>query len=324
MSLSYPRSICIFVSFGLAICCPPYLHPQASSPPRSEHADSAAVESQSIPTDSIVIPGPLRSFLRMAGISQEVPPEDVLPMLARNVVLYGFDSGREKEFLILVDRYVHQAREIERLSAADGKIHVNGCSSANDLLGVLGYKFQRPCGHKNTALMTANAERAFLTIDSGFPLTALEQALQKDEPFSYSFPATRVPIIFTENEWLSASVSKRKTDTTLLDLLLHDPAVDRLYAAMAKYDQETRRSLQQSPGIRTLMTVAAVADLYGSQVRIKSGRVIVPGDNDKAWEDLLGESPQSPGQFVTKLLTRDRGWLEAYFDVENKKKETKK
>jgi hypothetical protein len=250
----------------------------------------------------------------MAGISQEVTPEDVLPMLARNVVLYGFDTDGEKEFLILVDRYVHQARDLQRLSA-DGKIHISGCSDAAELLSVLGYKFQRPCGQRNTALVTANAERAFLTIDSGFPLTELEQSLQKDGPFTYSFPATRVPIIFTEKEWLAAASSKRKTDNTLLDLLLHNHEADRLYAAMTKYDIETRLSLNQSPGLKKLMSVATVADLYGSQIRIKSGRVIVPGDNDKAWEDLLGASPRAPGQFVTNLLTRDNGWLAAYFDV---------
>ena len=315
MTLSYLRSICISSSFCLAICSPPYLGSQASSQTPPAHADSAANGLQSAPTDSIVIPGPLRSFLRMAGISQEAAPEDVLPLLARNVALYGFETGQEKEYLILVDRYIHQARDIQRLSA-DGKIHISGCSDAAELLGVLGYRFQRPCGHRDTTLVTANAERAFLTIDSGFPLTGLEQALQKDESFTYSFPATRVPIIFTEKEWIAAAAgSKRKTEYTLLDLLLHNPEAERLYAAMAKYDLETQQSLNRSPGLKKLMSVAAVTDLYGSQIRIKSGRVIVPGDDDKAWEDLLGESPHSPGPFVTKLLTRDSGWLAAYFDA---------
>ncbi len=315
MSLSHPRSICLSGLFCLAACGPSYLWSQATSQTSPAREDSSNRGAQWAPPDSITIPGPLRSFLRMAGISQEVSPEDVLPMLARNVALYGFDTGNEKEFLILVDRYVHQARDLERLSATDGKIHISGCSDAAELLNVLGYKFQRPCGHSNTALVTANAERAFLTIDSGFPLTALEQALQKDGSFTYSFPATRVPIIFTEKEWIAAAGPKRKTDDTLLDLLLHSQQADRLYAAMAKYDRETRLSLNQSPGLKRLMSVAAITDLYGSQIRIKSGRVIVPGNNDKAWEELLGVSPHSPGQFVTNLLTRDSGWLAAYFDV---------
>lgn len=315
MSLSRPQSLCISGLFCVALCWPSHLYSQTGSHHSRPHANSAANEWQQGPTDSIVIPGPLRSFLRMAGISQEVTPENVLPMLARNVYLYGFDAGAKKEFLILLDRYVHQAREIEQLSAPDGKIHVKGCGDAEELLNVLGYKFERPCGHKDTALMTANAERAFLTVDSGFPLTALEQALQNDGPFTYSFPATRVPILFTESDWIAAAGQKRKTDSTLLDLLLTDQTADRLYAAMAKYDQETQQSLNQSPGLRNLMAVAAVLDLYGSQIRIQSGRVIVPGGSDKAWEGLIGESPRSPSSFVIKLLTRDKGWLAAYFDV---------
>jgi len=33
------------------------------------------------------IPGPLRSFLRMAGISQKASPEEVMPFLARSIVV---------------------------------------------------------------------------------------------------------------------------------------------------------------------------------------------------------------------------------------------
>src|SRR3990172_13171744 len=36
------------------------------------------------------IPGPLRSFLRMAAISQKSTPEQVLPFLSRNVVVEGY------------------------------------------------------------------------------------------------------------------------------------------------------------------------------------------------------------------------------------------
>jgi hypothetical protein len=315
MNLSHSQSVCISTLFCLAICCPCSLSSQVSSPSSPGYADSAGNELKSLPADSIVIPGPLRSFLRMAGISQEVTPEDVLPMLARNVALYGFDGGKAKEFLVLVDRYVHQARDIQRLATTDGKIHITGCGDAGELLSVLGYKLDGPCGHGNTALVTANAERAFLTIDSGFPLTTLEQALQADAAFTYSFPATRVPIILTEKDWIAAAGSNNKTDNTLLDLMLHDRDADRLYAAMAKYDRETRQSLNRSPGLRKLLSVAAIIDLYGSQIRIKSGRVIVPGDNDRGWEDLVGETPHSVGPFVIRLLTVDTGWLAAYFDV---------
>jgi hypothetical protein len=264
--------------------------------------------------DSVEIPGTLSSFLRMAGVSQEVPTGDVLPMLARNVDLLGFDGGKPTEYLLLLDRYLHFARELQSLANANGSIRITGCRDAGHLLETLGYGFQQDCGHRNTALRTANAERAFLTIDSGFPLTALEEALVEDRSFSYSFRSTTVPLILPEQDWLSATTWKRKPDTNLLDTLLHDQDLDRLYAALAKCDAETRVALDHSPGLKRLVPYAAVVDLYGSQITIRSGKVMVPGA-ESGWEDLVGASAHSPGQFVTSLLSKDRGWLAAYFDV---------
>src|SRR5580692_4786584 len=50
----------------------------------------AGDESSSEAADTVVIPGPLRPFLRMAGISQQIRPEELVPTLARNVALYGY------------------------------------------------------------------------------------------------------------------------------------------------------------------------------------------------------------------------------------------
>src|ERR1700726_5267998 len=74
----------------------------------------AASPSSSADSDEVAIPGPLRSFLRMAAISQKVSPEEVLPLLARNVVGNGFQGGGGKppEFLILLNWYMDQAREL--------------------------------------------------------------------------------------------------------------------------------------------------------------------------------------------------------------------
>jgi hypothetical protein len=277
----------------------------------SAHHDPVLLQTQ---PNYIVVPGPLRSFLRMAGISQEVSAEEVLPMLARNLSLYGYSGGNQKEYLVLLDRYVHLARDIQHLADGDGMLRIKGCGDATPLLNALGYKLQKDCGHRNTALITANAERAFLTIDSGFPLTRLEEALQKDAAFEYDFPANRVPILLAEQDWVSASKGKRTPNDTLLDVLLHDQDLDRLYSAMAKYDMETQIALSKSPGLKHLMAVAPVIDLYGAELCVSSGHVIVPG-SEKAWEELVGESPASPGRFVANLLSKDGGWVAAYFDT---------
>ena len=266
-------------------------------------------------TEMVAIPGPLRSFLRMAGISQQVSPEEVVPILARNVSLYGYEVGRETEYLVLLNRYVRLARDIQRLSDAHGVIQVNDCGDVLPLIRVLGYKFEGVCGQKGTSFRTADPERAFLTIDSGFPITTLEQALERHQPFTYAFPATLVPILFAEKDWTSITTWKRDPGANLIDVLLHDPALDRLYWGLSRCDDETRLSLSQSPGLRKLASLGSAFDLYGSTLRIHAGAVQTPIGSERDWQRLADASRNSPGEFVSHLFTKDHGWLAAYFDA---------
>src|SRR5216684_1246614 len=93
------------------------------------------------------VPGPLRSFLRMAAVSQKVSPEEVLPLLARNVVTEGYhgwqDSpGKPTEYLTLLSHYVDQARQLVALAGPSGEIHAATCDEAKPLLAVLGYRLK--------------------------------------------------------------------------------------------------------------------------------------------------------------------------------------
>jgi len=47
----------------------------------------------------IEIPGPLRSFARMAAISPDISPEEVMPALAHNVTLNAYAAGHGGESL---------------------------------------------------------------------------------------------------------------------------------------------------------------------------------------------------------------------------------
>jgi hypothetical protein len=265
-----------------------------------------------------MIPGPLRSFLRMAGISQKIAPEEVLPLLSRNVFMQGYEGSKKTEFLILLSRYVVQARELSALAATDGMIHVSNCDDAKPLLSILGYRTRPNCGEPDTSLQTADSEMAFLTIDSGFPLLELEQTLQGGKAFEYPYPASSVPVLFAAGDWTMASAKNYKeTSKDLIDTMLSDPALARLYWALSKLDPETDKVLQRSIGIRRLLPYASVLDFYGNHICIRAGRVVVPGgtEAESAWKDLVEASPASPVAFVQKLLATDRGWLAAYFDV---------
>jgi hypothetical protein len=293
---------------------------QTPASTKSGPGDSAAADAQAeIPAsaqDTVTIPGPLRSFLRMSGISQEIAPDEVLPMLARNVFLHGYENGRTTEFLILIDRYLHQARELRSI-AGNNEIRVTGCDDAAQLIRILGYKFQHGCSRKNASLITEDAERSFLTLDSGFPLTDLEESLEEGKPFVYPYPATEVPVVFQQKDWIAISAWKQRQGENLLDLLLHDQSVGRLYSAMSRLEPRTRTELEHSPGLKRLLPLAASFDFYGGQICIPGHSVAVPGDEpaEHAWQELAGASPRSPGEFVTHLLSRDRGWLAAYFDA---------
>jgi len=176
----------------------------AAQPAQESAAVSSAGAADAAPLPAAIeIPGPLRSFLRMDGISQEVRPEEVLPLLARNAFLYGYQTGHKTEYLVLADRYVHMARELQPLAGPDGKIHVAGCDDAGTLIKVLGYQFEHGCSRQDASVVTADAERAFITVDSGFPLSKLEQSLQEGAPFVYSYASTRVPILFSEKDWMA-------------------------------------------------------------------------------------------------------------------------
>jgi hypothetical protein len=316
--MRFPLSPVLCISCCLLVCfCCSLVDARSDA---QTHSPSAATNSypsdQSWESgDTVVIPGPLRSFLRMAGISQEISPDEVLPMLARNASLYGYIQGHETEYLVLVDRYLHLARDLHQLAGANETIQLSGCKDAGNLLNALGYRLQGNCGQAKSSLVTANAERAFVTIDSGFPITDLERQLQKDGPFQYRFPATRVPVYFTQRDWIAITTWKRKSNEDLLDVLLHDKNVDRLYAAMTRCDEGTRGALKRSPGLKRLLPSAAVLDLYGSQISIRSGRVIVPGGSEKPWAEVAGANPQAAGEFVMRLLTKDGGWLAAFYDA---------
>ncbi len=172
------------------------------------------VASEAWPTAPI--PGPMRSFARMAAISPDSNPRDVLPALARNVVTNGYQASHsnealeQTEYLKLVHRYLSQARELEKLAGDKQIIEVENCDSPNvaELLRILGLPHARRL-RIEVVLETVNAARAFLTTDSGFPVNELEQALRTNRPFTYDYHPPPVPVLFGPEYWMRDAKDKR-------------------------------------------------------------------------------------------------------------------
>ena len=293
---------------------------RTSSNPARNNAITTSTDAPPPAHSEFPIPGPLRSFLRMAGISQQVRPDEVLPLLSRNVFVDGYEGPTHiTEFLVLLRRYVVQARELSELAATSGMVlRVTNCDEARPLLKILGYRTRPDCGKPDTALLTDDPERAFLSIDSGFPIPELERTLQGGKPFEYSYASSTVPVIFSGSDWTMAS-KKNFTESSkdLLDTILNDPRVARLYWALSRMEPDTSDFLQHSIGIPKLVPRSAVLDFYGRELYIANGRIRVPGGDaaDDAWKELVGASPTSPSAFISRLISRDNGWMAAYFDV---------
>ena len=270
---------------------------------------------------TIDIPGPIRSFARMAALSPDLRPEDLLAALGRNVVTNGYQASssnealEQTEYLKLVVRYMSQARELEKLSSAtNGFIKIDTCESSQtaDLLRVLGYRMRGGCGSE-VVLETVNATRAFLTIDSGFPLADLEQSLRTNRPFSYDFQPTKVPVLYATDYWMGT----KDKGGEFIDAFISDPAMCRLYLGISKLDAGTADALKEAMPAQRLKAFAHVLDFYGGMFQIRSGVAVVPGGEPAwaAWSDFVGKSPKDGVAFIERLLTRDDGWLASYYDA---------
>ncbi len=288
---------------------------------RATGAADLAEPTRSSPLDAyskVVIPGPLASFARMAALTPDVAPEQLLPALARNVVTNGYEAaGNESldqtEYLRLLIRYVGQAKELQAMAGSAQKIVIPNCDSeeTGNLLKILGFRMRGSCGG-DLVLETVNPTRAFLTVDSGFPLTQLEQDLRANHRFEFGYAPTHVPVLYNAQYWIAAAGHNTQQD--FLDAFLSDPSLCRLYLGLSHLDRPTAEALRKQASVARLKLYAHVLDFFGSMFQVRNGVAVVPG-SPKAWASLAGASPNNPGAFFEKLISTDDGWLASYFDA---------
>ena len=272
----------------------------------------------------IEIPGPLRSFARMAALSPDLNPEDLLPALARNVVTNGYQAANsnealeQTEYLKLVVRYLSQARELEKLggdATRSSRSRPAIPAQTGDLLRVLGYRMRGGCG-SDVVLETVNASRAFLTIDSGFPAgragagaahqPSVHAGLSSDARFrcctdrnTGSRPRTRPPGEF-------------------IDYFISDPSLCRLYLGLSKLDPETADELRKqipAPQVEDLRARAGLLRRHVPDPRRQGG-----GSRRRALRESLGRAGRASTRqrrrhFSKSWWRKDDGWLASYFDA---------
>src|SRR5579859_6324443 len=83
---------CVLLLSSIGVSAQP-LKRQLPQPDPKAAATQPKVEPPKEIVDTITIPGPLRSFLRMAGLSQQAPVSDVMSLLAHQVVVDGYQQN---------------------------------------------------------------------------------------------------------------------------------------------------------------------------------------------------------------------------------------
>lgn len=271
--------------------------------------------------DTARVIGRLNSFQRMAALSTDLELHDILPALARTLFTGGYHAARGSgtleptEYLRLLRQYMTQAEELHAFAGANQSIDVPVCESSEtaQLLKIIGYRLRGECG-PDAVLETVNPSRAFLAIDSAFPLADLELAFRRGEGFSYSNVPTELPVLFGRDYWLSAA---RRTQDSFLETFIDDPAMARLYVAMYNLQRPAAEAIRAEADVERLTGYAPVLDFFGAMFEVRDGTAVVPGGRraQPAWEKLTGARIEQGGRFFQQLTELDDGWMAAFYDA---------
>ena len=222
----------------------------------------------------------------------------------------GGDTLYETEYLKLILQYLSQARELEQFAGANQTIDVPTCESREtaQLLKLLGFRLRNECGPE-AILETVNPSRAFLSIDSGFPLADIEVAFREGRAFaSPTSRPTCPPPSGRTTGWASPAARPRATSS-------------RPCCAVPTWRASTSRSRkcispQPSPcgrtppanGCSTSRMCWTSSAACSRRATAKPFCPAVPAPRT-VWEKLVGVSPDQGAEFFSKLAEIDDGWM---------------
>ncbi len=294
---------------------------RASGDSAWERAETILNAAAPAASDSVSVTGKLNSFRRMAALSTDLGLEEILPSLGRTIFTGGYHAARgtgtlePTEYLRLLKQYLTQAKELNAFAGDDKTIDVPVCESAEtaQLLKIIGYRLRGECG-PDAVLETVNPSRAFLAIDSAFPLADLELAFRRDEGFQLPYQPTRVPLLFDKQYWLRAA---RRSQEDFLDTFIDDPGLARLYVAIYNLHRPTAQALRDTVPVERLKDYAPVLDFFGAMFETDGGAAVVSGGERArpAWEKLTGTRAAQGGRFFQQLIELDDGWMAAFYDA---------
>jgi hypothetical protein len=130
-------------------------------------------------------------------------------------------------------------------------------------------------------------------------------------------PGEAVPLPLDTSIWRETILKRPVPDAQILAAILSDRNAALLYHGLAGLDDDTLAWLgAERDVLQHLMRHAGAFSVFGPSVRIRSGRVVVPGgeEAEPVWESVIGADPARPVSFVKKLFGDESGLLAWFYD----------
>src|SRR5690606_31543873 len=131
-------------------------------------------------------------------------------------------------------------------------------------------------------------------------------------------PEEPAPLPLDPSIWREAVLKRSVPDERLLGEILLDQRTALFYHGLAALDDETLGWLgPERRVIEHLLQKSGAFAAYGRSLRIRGGRVVVPGgpDADDLWERIVGAPPTKPVDFVRRLFSESEGRIAYVFDT---------
>jgi len=131
-------------------------------------------------------------------------------------------------------------------------------------------------------------------------------------------PGEIVPLPLDASIWRETLLQRPVPDNQIVGAILTDRQTALLYHGLAGLDDETLAWLgPERDTLRHLLRHAGAFGVFGPSVRVRAGRIVVPGgvDAEPMWQALLGADPARPSVFVRRLFGDDSGVLAWFYDA---------
>ena len=127
-----------------------------------------------------------------------------------------------------------------------------------------------------------------------------------------------VPLPLDASIWRETLLPRPVPDNQIIAAVLSDRRTSLLYYGLAGLDDETLAWLgPERETLRHLLRHAGAFAVFGPSVRVRAGRVVVPGGSEAEplWQAIVGADPARPATFVRRLFGDEEGHLAWFYDT---------